>query len=108
MASLGKERYVRLNEWKKRRSVCEICITNNRLPLGESIRYYMIVKDNGIGQVTRRYKQTNEYLFLHYKQLNIFDHPYHIHKYLDSELQPSCWLIGTLFSTNLINIFSYI
>ena len=22
--------------------------------------------------------------FLHYEQLNTFDHPYHIHKYLDS------------------------
>ena len=45
----------------------------------------MIVKDNRKGQVTRRNKQTNEY-FLHRKQLNAFDHPYHIHKYLDSEL----------------------
>ena len=34
--------------------------------------------------MTRRNKQTNKY-FLHYKQLNTFDHPYHIHKYLDSE-----------------------
>ena len=33
----------------------------------------------------QRFKQTNKY-FLHYKQLNTFDHPYHIHKYLDSEL----------------------
>ena len=44
----------------------------------------MIVKDNGEGHVTRRNKQTNKY-FLHYKQLNTFDHPHHIHKYLDSE-----------------------
>ena len=44
----------------------------------------MIVKDNGKGQVRRRNKQTNKY-FSHYKQLNTFDHPYHIHKYLDSE-----------------------
>ena len=50
----------------------------------------MIVKDNGKGQVTRRNKQTNQY-FLHYKQLNTFDHPYHIHKYLDSE--PSTFLL---------------
>ena len=50
----------------------------------------MIVKDNGKGQVTRRNKQTNEY-FLHWKQLNAFDHPYHIHKYLDSE--PSTFLL---------------
>ena len=28
--------------------------------------------------------------FIHYKQLNAFDHPYHIHKYLDSE--PSTFL----------------
>ena len=32
----------------------------------------------------QRLKQTNMY-FLHYKQLNTFDHPYHIQKYLDSE-----------------------
>ena len=44
----------------------------------------MIVKDNGKGQVTRRNKQTSKY-FSHYKQLNTFEHPYHIHKYLDSE-----------------------
>ena len=44
----------------------------------------MIVKDDGKGQVTRRNKQTNKY-FSHYKQLNTSDHPYHIHKYLDSE-----------------------
>ena len=44
----------------------------------------MIVKDNGKGQVTRRNKQTKNF-FLHYKQLNTFDHPYHIHEYLDSE-----------------------
>ena len=50
----------------------------------------MIVKDNGKGQVTRRNKQTNKY-FLHYKQLNTFDHPYHIHKLLDSE--PSTFLL---------------
>ena len=29
----------------------------------------------------QRLKQTNKY-FLHYKQLNTFDHPYHIHKFL--------------------------
>ena len=50
----------------------------------------MIVKDNGKGQVTRRNKETNKY-FLHYKPLNTFDHPYHIHKYLDSE--PSTFLL---------------
>ena len=33
----------------------------------------------------QRLKQTNKY-FLNYKQLNTFDHPYHIHKYLGSEL----------------------
>ena len=44
----------------------------------------MIVKDNAKGQVTCQNKQTNK-IFLHYKQLNTFDHPYHIHKYLDSE-----------------------
>ena len=50
----------------------------------------MIVKDDRKDQVTRRNKQTNEY-FLHCKQLNAFDHPYHIHKYLDSE--PSTFLL---------------
>ena len=50
----------------------------------------MILKDNGKGQVTYRNKQTKEY-FLHWKQLNAFDHPYHIHKYLDSE--PSTFLL---------------
>ena len=44
----------------------------------------MIVKDNGKGQLTRRNKQIKKY-FLDYKQLNTFDHPYHIHKSLDSE-----------------------
>ena len=63
-ASLGKGRYVRLNEWKTRRSVCLICITNSLFPLDKSIHYCMIVKDNRKGQVTRRNKQTNEY-FLH-------------------------------------------
>ena len=43
----------------------------------------MIVKDNGKGQVTCRNKQTNKY-FLHCKQLNTFDYPYHIHIYVDS------------------------
>ena len=38
----------------------------------------------------QRLKQTNKY-FLHYKQLNTFDHPYHIHKYLGSE--PSTFLL---------------
>ena len=52
----------------------------------------MIVKDNRKGQGTRRNKQTNEY-FLHWKQSNAFDHPYHIHKYLDSE--PSTFLLVT-------------
>ena len=50
----------------------------------------MIVKDNGKSQVTRRNKQTNKY-FLHYKQLNTFDHPYHRHKYSDRE--PSTFLL---------------
>ena len=89
-AFLGKERYVRLNEWKTRRSVYLICITNSLLPLDKSIHYCMIVKDNGKGQVTRRNNQTNKY-FLHYKQLNTFDHPYHIQKFLDSE--PSTFLL---------------
>ena len=89
-ASLGKERHVRLNEWKTRRSVCQICITNSLLPLDKSIHHCMIVKDNVKGQVTRRNKQTNRYFF-HYRQLNTFDHPYHIHKYLDSE--PSTFLL---------------
>ena len=75
-ASLGKEKYVRLNEWKIPRSVCKICITNGLLAMDKSILYCMIVKDNGKGQVTCRNEQTNEY-FLHYKQLNPFDHPYH-------------------------------
>ena len=44
----------------------------------------MIVKDNCKGQVTCRNKRTNKH-FWHYKQLNTFDHPNHIHKYLDSE-----------------------
>ena len=48
---LGKERYVRLNEWKTRRSVYQICVTNCLLPLDKSIHYRMIVKDNGKGQV---------------------------------------------------------
>ena len=41
----------------------------------------MTVKGNGKGQVTRRNKETNKYI-LHEKQLNTFDHPYHVHKYL--------------------------
>ena len=51
----------------------------------------MTLKDNGKGQVTRRNKQTNKY-FLHYKQLNTPDHPYHTHRYLDSE--PSTLLVN--------------
>ena len=39
---------------------------------------------------TQRLKQTNKY-FLHYKQLNTFAQPYHIHKYLDTE--PSTFLL---------------
>ena len=54
------------------------------MPLDKSIHYCMIVKDNGKGQITCRNKQT-------YKQLNTFDHSYHIHKYLDSE--PSTFLL---------------
>ena len=50
----------------------------------------MIVKDNGKGRVTRRNKQTIKY-FLPNKQLNTFDHPYHMHKFLDSE--PSTFLL---------------
>ena len=50
----------------------------------------MIVKDNGKGQLTCQNKETNKY-FLHYKQLNTFDHPYHIQKCLDSE--PSTFLL---------------
>ena len=50
----------------------------------------MTVKGNGKGQVTRRNKERNKY-FLHEKQLNTFDHPYHIHNYLDSE--PSTFLL---------------
>ena len=38
-------------------------------------------------------------MFLHYKQLNTFDHPYQIHKYLDSE--PS-----TFFLVNRYIIFN--
>ena len=38
----------------------------------------------------QRLKQTNKY-FLHYKQVNTFDNPYPIHKYLDSE--PSTFLL---------------
>ena len=38
----------------------------------------------------QRLKQANKY-FLHHKQFNTFDHPYHIHKYLDSE--PSTFLL---------------
>ena len=38
----------------------------------------------------QRLKQTSKY-FLHYKHLNTFDHPYHKHKYLDSE--PSTFLL---------------
>ena len=38
----------------------------------------------------QRLKQSNQY-FLHYKQLNTFDHPYHEHKFLDSE--PSTFLL---------------
>ena len=34
--------------------------------------------------------ETNKY-YLHYKQLNTFDHPYQIHKYLDSK--PSTFLV---------------
>ena len=44
-----------------------------------------------IGEVNpQRLKQTNKY-FLCYKQLNTFDHPYYIHKCLDSE--PSTFLL---------------
>ena len=44
-----------------------------------------------IGEVNpQRRKQTNKY-FLHHKQLNTFDHPYYIHKCLDSE--PSTFLL---------------
>ena len=42
--------------------------------------------------------QTNKY-FLHYKQLNPFDYPYHIHKYLDSE--PSTFLLGAISEQGL-------
>ena len=49
----------------------------------------MIGKYNGKDQVTCRNEQTNKHV-LHYKQLNTFDHPYHIEKYLDSE--PSTFL----------------
>ena len=38
----------------------------------------------------QRLKKTNKY-FLHNKQLNTFDHSYHIHKYLYSE--PSIFLL---------------
>ena len=38
----------------------------------------------------QRLQQTNKY-FLHYKQLNTFEHPYHIHKCLDHE--PSTFLL---------------
>ena len=67
-------------------------INNSLLPLDKSIHNCMIVKD-GKCQVTCRNKQTNKY-FLHYKQLNTFDHPYHIHKYLDSE--PSTFLLASI------------
>ena len=60
--------------------------TTIKIPLN----HCMIVKDNGKGQVTHRNKQTNKY-FLHYKQLNTFDHAYHIRKYLDNE--PSTFLL---------------
>ena len=53
-------------------------------------------------------KQINN--FLHYKQLNTFDHPYHIDKYLDSE--PSTVLLVNRYvifnKFDDINIFSYI
>ena len=56
----------------------------------------------------QRLEQRNTYLFLHYKQLTIFDHPYYIHKSLDSE--PSTFLLvnGYVILINLITIFSYI
>ena len=38
-----------------------------------------------------RVKQTNDF-FLHFRQLNTFDHPYHIHKYLDNE-SSTCLLL---------------
>ena len=53
------------------------------------------MKDNSKGQVTRRNKHTNKY-FSNHKQLNTFDHPYHIHKYLDSE--PSTFLLVNRYS----------
>ena len=31
-----------------------MCITNSLLPLDKSIHYFMMVKDNGKGQVTSR------------------------------------------------------
>ena len=40
--------------------------------------------------IPERRKQTNKY-FLHYKQLDTFDHPYYTRKCLDSE--PSTYLL---------------
>ena len=55
----------------------------------------------------RRLEQRNSF-FLHYKYLNIFDHPNDIHKSLDSE--PSTFMLVNRYGilTNLLTIFSYI
>ena len=72
----------------------EECLLNmyhySLLPLDKSIHYCMTVKDNGKSQLTCRNKQTNKH-YLHYKQLNTFDHSYHIHNFLGSE--PSTFLL---------------
>ena len=48
-------------------------------------------------------RQTNKY-FLHYEQLSTFDHPSYYTIGKTVSLQPSCWLIGTFLSTNLIQL----
>ena len=57
----------------------------------------------------QRLEQRNKY-FLHYKQLNTFDHPYDIHKSLDSE--SSTFLLVNryviLINLMILKIFSYI
>ena len=55
----------------------------------------------------QRLQQTNK-CFLHYKQLNTFDHPYHIHKYLDSETSTVLLVNRYIIFNKFVNIFSYI
>ena len=60
------------------------------------------------GEVNPQRLEQRNIFFIHYKQFDILDHPYDIHKSLDSE--PSTFLLVNRYVilTNLITIFSYI